>query len=27
MVQFVCFYLRIIADEESQVDKYLSQRD
>jgi hypothetical protein len=23
----VCFYLHIIADEESQVDKYLSQRD
>jgi hypothetical protein len=23
----VCFYLRIIADEESQVDEYLSQRD
>jgi hypothetical protein len=23
----VCFYLRIIADEESRVDKYLSQRD
>jgi hypothetical protein len=26
MVRFVCFYLRIIADEESRVDEYLSQR-
>jgi superfamily II DNA helicase RecQ len=27
MVRFVCFYLRIIADEERQVDRYLAQRD
>jgi hypothetical protein len=27
MVQFVCFYLRIIADEERRVSKYLLQRD
>ncbi|KAH6619076.1 hypothetical protein C7974DRAFT_342236, partial [Boeremia exigua] len=27
MVRFVCFYLRIIADEERQMDKYLLQRD
>ena len=27
MVRFVCFYLRIIADEESRIDKYLLQRD
>jgi hypothetical protein len=27
MVWFVCFYLCIIADEESQVDNYLLQRD
>ncbi|KAL6160847.1 hypothetical protein ACJQWK_12002 [Exserohilum turcicum] len=27
MVRFVCFYLRIIADEEHQVDGYLAERD
>jgi superfamily II DNA helicase RecQ len=27
MVRFVCFYLRIVADEEAQVEKYMSQRD
>jgi superfamily II DNA or RNA helicase len=26
IVRFVCFYLRILADEESRVDEYLSQR-
>jgi hypothetical protein len=27
MVRFVCFYLRIIADEERRVSEYLLQRD
>jgi hypothetical protein len=27
MVRFVCFYLRLIADEEARVDAYLPQRD
>ena len=27
MVRFVCFYLRIVADEERRVDKYVAQRD
>lgn len=27
IVWFVCFYLHIIADEESRVDEYLAQRD
>ncbi|KAL6164428.1 hypothetical protein ACJQWK_09163 [Exserohilum turcicum] len=27
MVRFVCFYLRIIADEEHRVDGYLAERD
>ena len=26
IVWFVCFYLHIIADEESRVDEYLAQR-
>jgi hypothetical protein len=27
MVRFVCFYLRVIADEAARVEEYLSQRD
>jgi hypothetical protein len=27
MVQFIYFYLRIIADKESRINKYLLQRD
>jgi superfamily II DNA helicase RecQ len=27
IVRFVCFYLRIVADEEMRVEEYLSQRD
>ncbi|KAL1640843.1 hypothetical protein SLS61_010226, partial [Didymella pomorum] len=27
IIRFVCFYLRIIADKESQIDKYLLQKD
>jgi hypothetical protein len=27
IIRFVCFYLRIVADEERRVDKYVAQRD
>jgi hypothetical protein len=27
MVRFVCFYLRIVADEERRVDEYIAQKD
>jgi hypothetical protein len=27
MVRFVCFHLRIVADEERRVDEYVAQRD
>ncbi|KAB2099620.1 hypothetical protein AG0111_0g12033 [Alternaria gaisen] len=27
MIRFVCFYLRIVADEERRVDEYVAQRD
>ncbi|RYN17188.1 hypothetical protein AA0112_g12203 [Alternaria arborescens] len=27
MIRFVCFYLRIVADEERRVEEYVAQRD